>query len=288
MQNTQLVAGANHGAWGGWPQKVSTWHAGLFLPPEEGKWLTQSEEQPSGSTCTTVPLLENFLPPPDSIFACQDIWEIQCEKMVAYAHALQFWVEKFNPPTKGKPCLLVESMIKLQKEMECYLSFSDEDVLKGIAPPEETSIIPPEEVTPQSTQPTPAGNPTKEAAVDMTVQSTAEKRPPNKFPGWEKVLHPSRPVVAAGEILPLSRGPRQRPCSQSMGEGLVHIPQTEELSVLTTQLEPPCLPKSCRLPHEQHCHLVLPGWQLVFEQISCQKGFPTQTPWVWHYLWGLL
>ena len=79
---------------------------------------------------------------------------------------------------------------------------------KGIAPPEETSIIPPEELTPQSVQPTPAGAPTKEAAVDMTMEPAAEKRPPNKFSGLEKVLHPSRPVVAVGEISPVPRGPR--------------------------------------------------------------------------------
>ena len=102
---------------------------------------------------------KNFLPPPDSIFACQDIWEIQHEKMVAYAHALQFWAEKVNPPTEGKPCLLVGSVIELWEEMECYLSFSDKDMFKGVAPPEETSVIPPEEVTPQSTQSTPASTP---------------------------------------------------------------------------------------------------------------------------------
>ena len=123
--------------------------------------------------------------------------------------------------------------------MSYYLSFSNEDVFKGIAPPEETSVIPPEEVTPQSTQPTPAGALTKEAIVDTTMEPAVEKRPPNKFPGWEKVLHPSRPVVVTGQIHPLSRGPRWRPCSWSMGEGLVQIPQTEEPSVLTTQSEPP-------------------------------------------------
>ena len=182
---------------------------------------------------------KNFLPPPDSIFACWDIWEIQHEKMVAYACALPFWVEKVNLPTEGKPCLLAGSMIELWEEMECYLSFSDKDVFKGVAPPEETSVIPPEEVTPQSAQPTPAGTPTKETAMDTTVEPAAEKRPPNNFPGWEKVLHSSRPVVAAREIPHLSRGLGQRPHSQSTGEGLVRIPQNEEPHVLTTQLEHP-------------------------------------------------
>ena len=121
-------------------------------------------------------------------------------------------------------------MIEQQEEMECYLSFSNEDVFKGIAPPEETSIPPPEEVTPQSIQPMPASSPTKEAAVDTNVESAKENRPPNKFPGWEKVLHLSRPVVVTGEIPPLSRGPKRR---------LVQIPQTEEVCASTTQSESP-------------------------------------------------
>ena len=130
-------------------------------------------------------------------------------------------------------------MIELWEEMEYYLSFSDEDMFKGIEPPEETSIILPEEVTPQGTQATPASAPMKETAVDTTVKPAAEKRPPNKFPGWEKVLHSSRPVVATGEIPPLPRGPRQRPHSWSMGEGLVQVPQTEEPIMLSTQSELP-------------------------------------------------
>ena len=68
---------------------------------------------------------------------------------MAYAWALQFWVENANLPTKDKPCLLVGSIIELWDVISCYLSFSNEDVFKGMAPPEETSIIPPEEVIPR-------------------------------------------------------------------------------------------------------------------------------------------
>ena len=144
---------------------------------------------------------KDFLLPPDSIFACLDIQEIQWEKMVAYAQALQFWAEKVDLSTEDKPCLLAGSTIQLQEEMKCYLSFSDEDVFRGVALPEEA----PKEVTPQHTQPTPAGTPVKEATMDMTMEPTVEKRPPNKFLVWEEVLHPSRPIVAIGQIPPLSR-----------------------------------------------------------------------------------
>ena len=108
------------------------------------------EEQPSGPTYNAVSLLEDFLLPPDSIFTCQDIQEIQQEKTVAYTRALQFWAEKFNLPTGGKPCLFAGSMIELWEEMECYLTFSDKEVFKGIALPEEIPTISPKEVTPQS------------------------------------------------------------------------------------------------------------------------------------------
>ena len=63
------------------------------------------------------------------------------------------------------------------------------------------------------------------------------RRGPKQVPWLEKVLHPSQPVVAAGQIPPLSRSPRLRPCSWR--EGLVWIPWTEELSVMTTWQEPP-------------------------------------------------
>ena len=79
-----------------------------------------------------------------------------------------------------------------------------------MALPEEAPIIPPEEATPGGAQPTPANTPVKEAAVDTTMEPDAEKRPPNKFPGWEKVLHPSRLIVITGEIPPFVKRPRTK------------------------------------------------------------------------------
>ena len=105
--------------------------------------------------------------------------------------------------------------------MRCFVSFSDEDVFSGVALLEESPTTPPKEATPVGTQPTLADSPIKEITVDITMEITAEKKPLNQFPGWEKVLHPSRPVVAARQITPLSRDPKQRLCSQSLGERLV-------------------------------------------------------------------
>ena len=131
---------------------------------------------------------------------------------MAYAQALQYWVEKADLPAGGRPCLLVESVKELQEEMGCYLSFSDEEVFKGMVPPEEMSTIPTEEANCQSTGTTHVGNPEEEATVGVTREPAAERRSP-KFPGWEKVLHLSQPMVAARQIPHPSRGPRLRFCN---------------------------------------------------------------------------
>ena len=128
--------------------------------------------------------------------------------MVAYAQALQFWAEKANLPTGGKPHILAGSIVGLLEEMKCYASFSDEDVFSGIDLLEEPPVIPPKEAMPEGTLPTLANLPVKKATMDVAMESTAEKKSPNQLPGWEKVLHPSRPIVAARQIPPLSRGPK--------------------------------------------------------------------------------
>ena len=82
------------------------------------------------------------------MFACQDIRELQWEKMVAYAQALQFWAEKANLPTQGQPCLLVGSVVELWEEMKCYVSFSDEDIFSGMALLEEPLVTQAKEAAP--------------------------------------------------------------------------------------------------------------------------------------------
>ena len=256
------------------PQRVSEWC-----------WVKNDHQAPPTLLCLSW---KNFLLLPDSIFTCWDIWEIQQEKMVAYIWALQFWAEKTDLPTGGKPCLLAGSIVELQEEIKCYISFSDEDVFNGIALPEEISIIPPEEATPKNALPTLANPLVKKATVDMTMQPAAEKRPLNKFPGWEKVLHPSRSIVTTGQIPPLSRGLRQRPHSWHLGERLVWHPQTKELSMLTSQSEPPLPTKELEVAWWA---MLPPGvlrWLHVCRGIHHQQGFPTQTCWGCQCYQGLL
>ena len=96
----------------------------------------------------------SFLPPPNSQFACQDIRELQWEKIVAYTKALQLWAEKANLPTWGQPCLLVGSIGELREVMKSYISFTDDDIFSGVALPEESHKTQPKEATLESTNPT--------------------------------------------------------------------------------------------------------------------------------------
>ena len=57
--------------------------------------------------------------------------------MVAYARALQYWAEQNNPPARSKPHLLARSILELRKEVRWYLSFTKEEVFKGVPLPEE-------------------------------------------------------------------------------------------------------------------------------------------------------
>ena len=115
---------------------------------------------------------------------------------------------------------MAESVKELQEEMRCYLSFSEEKVFKGMVPAEETSAIWPEEAT-----------------MVMNTEPAVEKRPPRLCLGWEKVLHPSHPVMAARQIPHLLRGPRLRFCNWE--ERLIRIPQTELPKVMTPLQETP-------------------------------------------------
>ena len=109
---------------------------------------------------------------------------------MAYAKALQFWVEKANLPTQGQPRLLAGSIVELREEMKHYVSFTDEDVFSGMALLEESPVTEPKEATPKSVQLTQANSPIKEAITEVTKGPTREEKPPNQFPGWEKVLQP--------------------------------------------------------------------------------------------------
>ena len=143
-------------------------------------------------------LRRSFQLPPNTIFTCQDIREIQREKTIAYAHALQYCVEKSDLPTGGQPHQLAKSVKELWEKMSCYLSFLDKEVFKGITPLEGMPTTLVKEAEPHSIMAIPTAT-SKEQAAKEASQKPAKKRRCPKFPGWEKVLHPSQPVVVAGQ-----------------------------------------------------------------------------------------
>ena len=141
---------------------------------------------------------KKFMPLADSIFACRDIQEIPREKVVAYTRALQYWAEQNNPPTRGEPHLLAESVLELREEVKWYLSFTKEEVFKGVALPEEEKE--------ESLQAPGLANLPKAPCMP---EPGPESRAP-KFAGWERVLHLSQPVVATRDIPNLPESQSQR------------------------------------------------------------------------------
>ena len=94
-------------AWEVWasfqlPQQISKWHQAPLAP-----WCLWQK---------------SFLPLPNSKFTCQDIRQLQQEKTVAYAKALQFGAENANLPTQGQPCPLAGSIVELREKIKhCLL-----------------------------------------------------------------------------------------------------------------------------------------------------------------------
>ena len=80
--------------------------------------------------------------------------------------------------------------------MRCYLSFTDCEVFEGVTPLEGTPTDPVEESQPPIETATTVIAP-KESTAKETPQEPVKERECPKFPRWEKVLHPSWPVVVA-------------------------------------------------------------------------------------------
>ena len=75
--------------------------------------------------------------------------------------------------------------------------------------------IPSEEATMEEVAP--IGGPLEEPTttwVPHEKQANMEV-PPNQFPSWKKVLHPSQPVTTMGQVPPASGESKQRHCHKS-------------------------------------------------------------------------
>ena len=116
--------------------------------------------------------------------------------------------------------------------MRCYLSFSDKEVFEGVTPPEEMSASPGRKAEPHSMATMPIIAPEVQATPKAAGESAAERKSPI-FPSWEKVLHPSEPVVAVVQISHPSGSLGQRFCNWEMMTTPAETPSpTQELEVI--------------------------------------------------------
>ena len=186
-----------------------------------------------------------FLPRPGPMFSCQDFREGQAQNAIAQAQALQYWMEKVNPPMPDQPHLLARCVQELRQEMKAYMTFTDDAILEGATPnrelPEgwtracslvETPLAPiPKELkgypgrgvgSPSHstrsqwagcyrgaygwTEHSHCGGASWGARPPMQ-QKVGEKKevPSSNFPGWMEVIHPTWPVTPVGQT-PLTLG----------------------------------------------------------------------------------
>ena len=108
--------------------------------------------------------------------------------------------EENSPPKRDQPCLLVESIVELRREVGLYPSFTDEEVFQAVE-------LPQEERSSLSVPTTPT--------VDVTGDIDTPEMPPiseaaPKYARWNMVIHPSRPVVATGETPQPTAMPRAK------------------------------------------------------------------------------
>ena len=169
-----------------------------FSHPRRAKEMKEMKYHCHAPPAPLCLLQDHFLPPPITIFACRDIWEVWREKTIVYACAIQYWVEKSNLPAGGQPCWLAESAKELREEMRCYLFFTDYNVFEGVTPPEGTPTDQVEESQPPSETANTVIAP-KESTAKETTQELVKERECPKFPRWEKVLHPCWPVAVVGQ-----------------------------------------------------------------------------------------
>ena len=99
--------------------------------------------------------------------------------------------------------------MELRREIEFYLSFTDEEVFRGVDLPKKEESSP---MVPTTADITPATN--IPAATDVPeVQPVPKPMPEKKAPkyaGWEKILHPYWPVLATREIPKSAMMPKSR------------------------------------------------------------------------------
>ena len=89
--------------------------------------------------------------------------------------------------------------MELRREVKFYLSFTDEEVFRGVDLPKKEESCPMVPTTDDVTTIADIPGTTNVPEVQPVPKPMPEKKAP-KYARWEKVLHPSWPVLAAREI----------------------------------------------------------------------------------------
>ena len=194
----RLVGGTASSTRGGRCQKTGQGGEGIFHTSTANAGVGLKGGHSPGSPCTAMSLQKEVYAPSWLHLYMQGHLRDPEGKVVAYARALQYWAEQNNLPARGEPHLLARSVLELREEVRWYLSFTDEEIFKGLALPEEEE---------EESLQTPG--PTDLPEAPCVPEPVLERRAP-KFVGWEKVLHPSQPVVATGDIPRPTRTPRSK------------------------------------------------------------------------------
>ena len=90
-------------------------------------------------------------------------------------------MEQNDLPKRNQPCLLVESVAELRREVGFYLSFTDKEVFQGIDLPEEEG----------SNHSVPTATTTDAPGATDTPEAPPIPKAAPKYTGWDMVVHPS-------------------------------------------------------------------------------------------------
>ena len=131
--------------------------------------------------------------------------------------------------------------MELRREVEFYLSFTDEEVFRGVDLPKKEESCPMVPATADITTTANIPGTTNVPEAQPVPKPMPEKKAP-KYAGWEKVLHPSQPVLATGEIPQPSTMPKLRGRAQQLAQT---IPISLPLCLLKAPL-PPASPPPAR------------------------------------------
>ena len=98
---------------------------------------------------------------PDDLYS-QDIHLKPQQMALAYAQALQYWVEEANPLVPSEPNLLVMSVRELRWHIGKYTTFFEQDVFEGLGNALSGATV-------ENTQPSPMGTPLADSTASSAM-----------------------------------------------------------------------------------------------------------------------